>query len=83
MLNYEATTVGYQIQALPASPTSCTLSQTTCPQFSIVSAELVTMNTTDQLGVATPDYLTLKLDVQGSTPLSSIRLFVGNASAGV
>lgn len=82
VLNYEATTVGYQIQALPASPTSCTLSQTTCPQFSIVSAELVTMNTTDQLGVATPDYLTLKLDVQGSTPLSSIRLFVGNASAG-
>ena len=82
VLNYEASAVGNQIQSLPTSPTSCSTSQSSCPRFSIISAELDTMNTTDQLGVANPDYLTLELDVQGPSSLSSIHLFVGNASAG-
>lgn len=83
VLNYEAATVGNQIQALPSIQRSCSPSDASCPNFSVGSADLVTENTTDLLGVASPARLSLALNVSGPAPLTSVRLFVGNASAGV
>ena len=82
VLNYEATLVGSQTQALPTIKASCSSSDPSCPHFSIVSASLRVENTSDLLGVANPAYLSLVFNVTGSTPLASVRLFVGNASAG-
>jgi len=83
VLNYEATTVGNQIQSLPKLQATCSQSDPSCPRFSIVSASLRTQNTTDQLGIANPAYLTLEFNVTGTAPLTAIHLFVGNASAGM
>ena len=82
VLNYEATSVGNQIQSLPALQATCSPTDPSCPHFSIVSASLRTQNTTDQLGIANPSYLSLELNVSGNA-LSSVRLYVGNVSAGV
>lgn len=82
VLNYEATTVGNQIHALPVEKSNCSPEDASCPRFVIVSASLRTQNTTDQLGIANPAYLTLVLNVSGSAPLASANLFVGNVSAG-
>lgn len=82
VLNYEATSVGNQAQALPPERSSCTASDASCPSFSIVSASLRVQNTTDQLGIASPAYVSLELNVSGAAPLATVRLFVGNASAG-
>lgn len=81
VLNEEAGIVGSQVQALPTSNASCVPSDPSCPHFSILSASLRTQNTSDQLGIANPAYLSLELNVTGD-PLASLRLFVGNASAG-
>ena len=54
VLNYEATSVGNQIQSLPALQATCSPTDPSCPHFSIVSASLRTQNTTDQLGIANP-----------------------------
>ena len=83
VLNYEATTVGHQIQALPKAQSSCSPSETSCPRFSVVSASIGAQNTTDQLGIANPAYLSLELNVSGASPLASVHLFVGNTSAGI
>lgn len=83
VLNYEATTVESQIQSLPTAQASCSPNEVSCPSFSLVSASLFTQNTTDLLGIASPSRLSLVLNVSGSTPLESIRLFIGNTSAGV
>lgn len=82
VLNYEATTVGSQIQSLPTLRATCSESDASCPHFSIASASLRTQNITDQLGIANPAYLSLELDVSGTAALSSIHLYVGNVSAG-
>ena len=83
VLNYEAASVGSQIQSLPSLQATCSQSDTACPHFSIVSASLRTQNTTDQLGIANPAYLSLEFNVSGATSLTSVRLYVGNISAGV
>ncbi len=82
VLNYEATTVGNQVQSLPALQATCAQSEASCPHFSIVSASLRTQNTTDQLGIANPAYLSLEFNVSGTTTLTRVHLYVGNASAG-
>jgi hypothetical protein len=82
VLNNEAGIVGNQIQALPTSASSCASGDSSCPHFSIVSASLRTQNTSDQLGIANPSYLTLELNISGAAPLASLRLFIGNSSAG-
>lgn len=82
VLNYEATTVGKQIQSLPALKATCSETDPSCPSFSIVSASLRTQNTTDQLGIANPAYLSLVLNVSGAAPLTALHFFVGNVSAG-
>jgi hypothetical protein len=82
VLNNEASNVNNQLNALPSTPTNCSPSDDSCPRFSIVSASLLTMNTTDQLGIANPAYLSLGFNVSGGVPLSKVGLFIGNASAG-
>lgn len=82
VLNYEAASVNSQLQALPTSPSSCSGSDNLCPNFTIVSAILTTTNTTDQLGIANPIYLSLDLNVSANPPFSRVSLFVGNISAG-
>lgn len=83
VLDYEAATVGNQVQALPSVQRSCSPSDASCPNFSVGSADLVTENTTDLLGVASPARLSLVLNVSGTASLTSLRLYIGNASAGV
>ncbi len=82
VLNNDASTVSGQLQALPSSPTNCSAPATSCPRFTVLSASLRTMNTTDQLGIANPVYLSLEFNVSGSVPLSKVQLFVGNVSGG-
>lgn len=82
VLNYESTEVNRQIQSLPTEQSSCSAGDPNCPSFSIISASLRTQNTTDQLGTASPTYLTLELNISGGAPLATIHLFVGNTSAG-
>ena len=81
VLNYESGLVGNQVQALPTSPTNCSPSNSLCPLFTITSASLTSKNTTDQLGVASPAYASLTINVTGGPALSRVDLFVGNASA--
>ena len=82
VLNNEASNVNSQLNALPPTPTNCSSSGDGCPRFSIVSASLRTMNTTDQLGISNPAYLSLNFNVSGSVPLTKVSFFIGNASAG-
>jgi hypothetical protein len=82
VLNIEAGIVGNQIQALPTATSNCSPSDPSCPRFSIVAASLRAQNTSDQLGIANPAYLSLELNVTGGATLASVRLFIGNASAG-
>jgi len=83
VLNYEATIVGNQVQALPAIQETCSPTDPTCPQFTIVSSKLGAMNTTDQLGIANPAYLSFDLNVSGVSSVTKIDIFVGNVSAEV
>jgi len=82
VLNYEATSVGKQIQSLPTLQATCSQTDSSCPHFSIVSANLRTENTTDQLGIANPSYLSLGINVSGTAALTSVEFYVGNVSAG-
>jgi hypothetical protein len=82
VLNYEATSVGNEINSLPTLQATCSQSDPSCPQFSIVSASLRTQNITDQLGIANPAYLSLEFNVSGAAALTSVHLYVGNVSAG-
>jgi hypothetical protein len=82
VLNYEATTVGNQVKSLPTLQATCSQTDASCPHFSIVSASLRTQNTTDQLGIANPAYLSMEFNVSGAAALTSVHLYVGNVSAG-
>lgn len=83
VLNYEATSVGGQVQSLPTLKATCSPDDPSCPHFSIVSASLRTENITDQLGIANPAYLSLEFNVSGNAALNSVHLYVGNVSAGI
>lgn len=83
VLNYEATSVGKQIQSLPTLQETCSQSDPSCPHFSILSASLRTENISDQLGIANPAYLSMEFNVSGGAALASVQLYVGNVSAGL
>jgi hypothetical protein len=83
VLNYEAASVENQIQSLPTLQATCSTSNPSCPHFSIVSASLRTQNTTDQLGIANPSYLSLEFNVSGTATLTRLHLYVDNVSAGI
>jgi hypothetical protein len=83
VLNYEATIVGNQVQALPTVQETCSPSDSTCPHFTITSSRLGAMNTTDQLGIANPAYLSFDLNVSGVSSVAKVDIFVGNVSADI
>ncbi|MDA4119932.1 MAG: hypothetical protein OK436_05035 [Thaumarchaeota archaeon] len=84
VLNYATAGVGKQGQTGPVTiqTTSCASQSTTCTTFSITSARLVSVNYTDVLGPGNYATLTLGLNASGGNPITSVKIFVGNLSAG-
>ncbi|HEV2227005.1 MAG TPA: hypothetical protein VGR56_09420 [Nitrososphaerales archaeon] len=84
VLNYATAGVGRQGQTglVTTQTTSCASQSQTCLSFSITSARLVSMNYTDVLGPGNYATLTLGLNTSGGSPLTSVKIFVGNQSAG-
>ena len=84
VLNYATAGVGHQGQTglVTTQTTSCTSQPLTCMGFSITSARLVSVNYTDVLGPGDYATLTLGLNASGGNPITSVKIFVGNLSAG-
>ncbi|HEY6283670.1 MAG TPA: hypothetical protein VIW22_07075 [Nitrososphaerales archaeon] len=84
VLNYATAGVGKQGQTglVTTQTTSCASQSSTCTSFSITSARLVSVNYTDVLGPGNYATLTLGLNASGGNPISSVKIFVGNLSAG-
>lgn len=83
VLNYATAGVGKQGAPLITTQTSCNPTETSCLTFSITSASLHTVNYTDELGIVNYATLVLGLNASGGSPVASIKLFIGNMSAGV
>ena len=83
VLNYEATVVG-------GSPgpgnstvgTTCQPASTSCEWISVSSVSLRMVNYSSELGPGSFAHISFSLSVSGPSPVSSFRLYVGNASAG-
>jgi len=84
VLNYATAGVGKQGLTNPVTTqtTTCPTQSSTCVSFSITSARLVTVNYTDVLGPGSYATLTLGLNASGGMPIASVKVFVGNQSAG-
>lgn len=84
VLNYATAGVGKQGQTVLATTqtTSCPIQSSTCVSFSITSARLVSVSYTDELGPGTYTTLILGLNASGGMPITSVKVFVGNQSAG-
>jgi hypothetical protein len=84
VLNYATAGVGKQGQPglVTTQTTSCASQSPTCVSFSITSARLVSVNYTDVLGPGNYATLTLGLNASGGSPITSVKIFVGNLSAG-
>jgi hypothetical protein len=83
-LNYATAGVGKQgqIALVTTRTTSCASQSSSCGSFSITSARLVSVSYTDELGPGNYATLTLGLNASGGTPITSVKIFVGNLSAG-
>ncbi len=83
-LNYATAGVGKQGQTLlvTTQTTSCAPTSSNCVSFSITSTRLVSVNYTDVLGPGNYAILTLGLNASGDGPITSVKVFVGNQSAG-
>jgi hypothetical protein len=82
VLNYEAAQVGKVELVTLSTGTSCSESDMTCPSFTIASARLITANISSELGPANKTELVLGLDVSGKAAITSLRLYIGDSSAG-
>jgi hypothetical protein len=84
VLNYATAGVGRQGQTtlVTTQATSCAIQSSTCVSFSITSARLVSVNYTDVLGPGNYAILTLGLNASGGGSINSVKVFVGNLSAG-
>lgn len=84
VLNYATAGIGKQGQPGPVTTqtTSCASQSLTCMSFAITSARLVSVNYTDVLGPGNYATLTLGLNVSGGNPITSVKIFIGNLSAG-
>jgi hypothetical protein len=82
VLGYEAAGIGKQSTITIASQTACTASGAPCEGLTITSAKLRTVNYTDELGTVSYANLSLGLNVSGGSPVTSVKLFIGNQSAG-
>jgi hypothetical protein len=82
VLNYATAGVGKGGETMATSHASCSAAGSPCESFSITSAGLHTVNYTDELGVVNYATLVLGLNASGSSPITSVDLFIGNLSAG-
>ncbi|MDA4125603.1 MAG: hypothetical protein OK452_00155 [Thaumarchaeota archaeon] len=84
VLNYATAGVGKQGQTplVTTQTTSCATQSSSCVSFSITSARLVSVNYTDVLGPVNYATLSLGLNASGGMPITSVKVFVGNQSAG-
>lgn len=84
VLNYATAGVGKQGQnvLITTQTTPCASQSSTCVSFSITSARLVSVSYTDELGPGNYATLTLGLNASGGAPITSVKVFVGNLSAG-
>jgi len=62
--------------------TPCAAQSSSCASFSITSAGLVSVSYTDELGPVNYATLTLGLNASGGTPMTSVKVFVGNLTGG-
>ncbi len=84
VLNYATAGVGKQGQTtlVTTQTTSCSPLSSTCVSFSITSVRLVSVNYTDVLGPGSYAILTLGLNASGVGPITSVKIFVDDQSAG-
>jgi hypothetical protein len=84
VLNYATAGVGKQGQTVlvTTQTTSCGAQSSSCESFSITSSRLVSVNYTDELGPVNYATLTLGLNASGGMPITNVKVFVGNLSAG-
>jgi hypothetical protein len=84
VLNYATAGVGKQGQTalVTTQTTSCAAQSSSCVSFSITSARLVSVSYTDELGPVNYATLTMGLNASGGMPITSVKVFVGNLSAG-
>jgi hypothetical protein len=82
VLDYATAGVGKGGETVVAVQTTCSAPASSCDSFSITSASLHTVNYTDELGVVNYASLVLGLNASGSSPITSVNLFIGNLSAG-
>jgi hypothetical protein len=83
VLSYEASNVGSSTGIdTPTTQVSCSPSSTSCESMSIASGSLRTVNYTDELGPVSYANLAFELEASGGSAISSVRLYVGNVSAG-
>ena len=82
VLVYEAEGIGNQSATIPTTSTTCPQSGTSCDTLTIASATIHTVNYTDELG--TVNYATLSFSFRpvGGSPITALKLFIGNVSAG-
>ena len=83
VINYEASSVGTLTGGeITTTEATCTAAPGECESMVIGSASLRTVNYTDELGPVGYADLAFVLNVSGSVPVSSISVYLANASAG-
>ena len=82
VVSFETSGIGNQTMTVPTTVSSCPASGTVCDTLTITSATLRTVNYTDELGTVNYATLSFGLEPVGGSSISSVRLYIGNLSAG-
>jgi hypothetical protein len=82
VLNFETSGIGRQAQVVVTSQAACSAGSASCESLIITSADLRTVNYTDELGIVNYAALTLGLKTSGPSPIDDVDFFIGNMSAG-
>jgi hypothetical protein len=78
VLQYEASEVGQSGNTVPTSSTTCSPSDPSCDVLTIVSASIRNSSGIDLIGPGGNANLSLALDISGGSPLSSVKVFIGD-----
>jgi hypothetical protein len=82
VLSFETAGIGSQTATIPTTATTCSQSSAPCDTLTITSAALQAVNYTDELGTVNYATLAFSLKPLGGSPITSLKLFIGNTSAG-
>jgi hypothetical protein len=82
VLNYETSGIGRPAPAVVTSRAACSATSASCESVIITSADLRTVNYTDELGVVNFATIRLGLKASGPSSIDDVDFFVGNMSAG-